>query len=252
MSGRVSEFFRELHTGLPRQGPGDDASTRKALSMLEELPRECRAVDMGCGPGAQTLVLAQELEGAVTAVDVHRPFLQELAERAERAGLSDRIDVVCGDMARPDLPRRSFDLVWSEGAAYVMGFGAALDLWKRLLKPGGYMALSELTWLSEEPPAEIRDYWEEAYPEMAHASDNLKSIRRAGMEPVGHFVLPSEAWWSGYYTPLETNLRTFKARHQEDPEALEAAQAVEEEIEQYRRFSSYYGYVFYLARLPRQ
>ena len=55
-----------------------------------------------------------------------------------------------------DLPfaDASFDLLWSEAAAYSMGFFAALAAWRRLLVDGGRLAVSELVWLDRDPPAE--------------------------------------------------------------------------------------------------
>ncbi len=37
-------FFFEIHKDIPREGPGDNESTRKALSLLNDLPTEVRAL----------------------------------------------------------------------------------------------------------------------------------------------------------------------------------------------------------------
>ncbi len=47
---KPSEIFWEIHSKLPREGPGDDASTRKAFSMLADLPNAPCILDVGCGP----------------------------------------------------------------------------------------------------------------------------------------------------------------------------------------------------------
>ncbi|NRA02079.1 MAG: hypothetical protein HRU00_05690 [Myxococcales bacterium] len=60
------EVFWKLHQGLPKQGPGSDASTRRALALVPELPSAPRILDLGCGPGRQTLVLARETGGQLT------------------------------------------------------------------------------------------------------------------------------------------------------------------------------------------
>ena len=52
------QFF-ELHSGLPREGPGDDSITQRAVELLPALPPDPVVVDAGCGPGGQTLVLAR-------------------------------------------------------------------------------------------------------------------------------------------------------------------------------------------------
>ena len=66
------EAFFKLHSGLPREGPGSDASTRKAIRALPSLPPSPRVVDLGCGPGRQTLVLAQALSSSIIAADIHQ------------------------------------------------------------------------------------------------------------------------------------------------------------------------------------
>jgi ubiquinone/menaquinone biosynthesis C-methylase UbiE len=77
-------IFWEIHSGLPREGPGDNASIRRAFLMAAELPAAPRILDVGCGPGMQTLELAKISGGQITAVDIHQPFLDELQRRARR------------------------------------------------------------------------------------------------------------------------------------------------------------------------
>ncbi|MEJ2636555.1 MAG: class I SAM-dependent methyltransferase, partial [Calditrichia bacterium] len=86
MDRRTMELFFEIHSDLPRQGPGNFESTQKAFTLLKGIPPEPLILDMGCGPGMQTLALARLSGGTVTAVDNHQPFLDELENRARRKG----------------------------------------------------------------------------------------------------------------------------------------------------------------------
>lgn len=61
--------FFELHAGLARQGPGADAHTRRAFALVGDLPPAPVIVDVGCGPGMQTLELARLTRSTVHAVD---------------------------------------------------------------------------------------------------------------------------------------------------------------------------------------
>jgi cyclopropane fatty-acyl-phospholipid synthase-like methyltransferase len=92
------EAFFRLYEGLPRQGPGSDACTREALRRLPPLPAQPRVVDLGCGAGRQTLVLAEALGTRVLAVDLHRPFLDQLEGAAREHGLAHRVETRCADM----------------------------------------------------------------------------------------------------------------------------------------------------------
>lgn len=50
-------FFFEIHSNLPREGPGDTESTRRALSMMAGLPERPSILDVGCGPGMQIITV---------------------------------------------------------------------------------------------------------------------------------------------------------------------------------------------------
>lgn len=62
-----------------------------------------------------------------------------------------------------NLPFREeeLDLIWSEGAIYNIGFERGLNEWRKYLKTGGYIAVSEISWFTEQRPAEIHNFWME-------------------------------------------------------------------------------------------
>jgi SAM-dependent methyltransferase len=246
----VNELFFELFEGLPRQGPGETASTLRALGLSPPLTADARVVDLGCGTGAQTLVLAQHTPAHILALDTHAPFVQELRWKAELLGLGGRVEARVGDMAKLDVPDGAYDLVWSEGAIYVIGFDIGLKAWRRLLKPGGHLAVTEACWLTADRPAECAAFWASEYPAIRNVAANLAAIERCGYEPRGHFALPGSSWWDEYYTPLEKKVRAFRDRHSEEPEALELAAQVEREIHMHRAYGDRYGYVFFVMRRP--
>jgi cyclopropane fatty-acyl-phospholipid synthase-like methyltransferase len=127
----TSLFFEIFNRELPRQGPGDTASTLKALALVRGVGRTSRVLDVGCGTGPQTLTLAQHSGANVIAVDTHVPFITSLTEQARTLGLADRIEARIADMRHLDYPSGSFDLIWCEGAIYIMGFEAGLRDWCR-------------------------------------------------------------------------------------------------------------------------
>jgi SAM-dependent methyltransferase len=242
------EIFWELHKDLKREGPGNEAATLKALALASCLPERARVLDLGCGPGAQTISLAKAINGNITAMDLHEPFLAQLRQRAEAEGLSARISARKGDMAALDFEPESFDLIWSEGAIYNMGFARGLEEWRRYLKPGGYIAVSELCWLRTDPPEELAAYWAYDYPAMKDKAANLAIIEGLGYELAGHFTLPEECWRDEYYGPLGKRIATLRAAHSSDAEALSALDLCQKEIDLYERYSSYYGYEFFVMR----
>jgi len=252
------QFFYEIFdASLPRLGPGDDGSTRKALNILlsaklqrkdASAPTKLRILDIGCGNGAQTIQLAKHADGAITAVDNHKPFLDELQRRAEAEGLSEKIELCLRDMRALEMEKGTFDLVWAEGSLFIMGFREGLEVCHDLLTPSGLLAASELSWLRPDPPSECREFFANEYPVMVDIAANLATIKSCGYELLGHFTLPESAWWVPYYHPLEDRLQSLREEYATDLERIEVIESVQVEIEMYRRYSSYYGNVFYLMQ----
>lgn len=242
--GQRKVFF-EVHSGLPREAPGSRASSERALQMAAPLPVAARVLDIGCGPGAHTLHLAMALPSAkVTGVDLHAPYVAEAQRRALASGLADRVTVVVGDMKALPFPDHSFDLLWSEGSAYLMGVANALRAWKKLLAPAAKLAFSEAVWLRDNPPDEAWEFWQ-SYPAMTSISGCRTLAEKAGYRVLGELVLPSEDWWA-YYQPMRERIRELREKYVDDANAQVALDGCEHEISVYERHSAYYGYCFFV------
>ena len=245
---RAMSLFWELHSGLPRQGPGNAESTRRALGLVPDVGPETRVLDIGCGPGAQTLVLAESSPCRIVAVDNHPPFIDALNRKAQELDLADRVEARVADMRRLDFADGSFDLIWCEGAIYIMGVEAALRDWRRLLRPNGHVALTEMCWQKPDPPAACAAFWNREYPAIRDTSALREAIEACGYETVGHFPLPASAWWDDYYRPLQDNLTAFRQRHHGAPVAQKLADQCQEEIDIWHSYSEFYGYEFFVVR----
>ncbi|MEV7525702.1 bifunctional class I SAM-dependent methyltransferase/N-acetyltransferase [Streptomyces sp. NPDC091371] len=246
-NGFIEAFFT-LHHGLPRQAPGSDASTRHLLSLCGPLTERPRVLDLGCGPGRSALLLAAEAGahgGDVTAVDLHAPFLDELRTAAEARGLADRVRTVEADMgALEQFEDGSFDLVWAEGSAYVIGFDTALARWRRLLAPGGTIVLTECEWTTPEPSAGARAFWDQECP-LRSTAGNLAAAQAAGYRVLGVHHLP-DSDWAEYYGPLAERVRTHPPAG--SPATAAALAATREELDVRARHGHEYGYTGYALR----
>lgn len=243
------ELLIDLHVRNARQGPGGDEQTRQALAMAGLTPSPDLAVaDLGCGTGAASLVLARDLGARVTAIDAAEPFIDRLRERAEAEGLADRIDARVGFMEELPFAESSLDLIWSEGAIYNLGFAAGVRAWRPLLRPGGVLAVTEMSWTSRHRPPAVAAHWAEAYPTMGSVSENLRTLEDEGYRIEGLFVLPPECWWRNYLDPLQAGFPAFLERHGHAEAARAIATAEEAEMDIQRAGEACSGYVFYIAR----
>ncbi len=243
------ELIVDFHVNTKRQGPGSPADTLRALQFTDLTEEgDLQVADIGCGTGAQTLTLAEKLKGQITALDLYPEFLDVLDRNASKAGFKDRIRTFEGSMESLPFKAASLDLVWSEGAIYNMGFEAGIRAWRDYLKPGGYLAVSEITWITASRPAEIEAFWEGEYPEISRASTKIQQLEAHGYTLAGYFTLPGSSWIRGYYQPLEGQFEPFLKRHGYSEAARHLVEASREEIALYERYGQYYSYGFYVAR----
>lgn len=243
-------LFLDLYNRVFRHGPGDDAATRRALNCVRGLlPEAAMAADFGAGCGAASLLLASELPKArIFAIDIDARALGALHEKAAGLGYASRISPIHASMTAPPFRSETFDLIWSEGAVYIAGFEAGLRQWRSLLKPGGCVAVTEVSWTSEHRPSEVVAYWAAEYPAIAGVDDNIAALGRAGYELLDHLTLPPHAWLENYYAPLLAAAPGYIADHGNDPVAVEIVDEVRRERAVYEEGQGCFGYEFYIGR----
>ena len=239
----------DLHSEALRQGPGGDEETRLAVELSGlRTAANLKVADIGCGTGASTLVLAGELDANITAVDFLPEFLAKLDANAERDGLARRITTLSASMEALPFAAAELDAIWSEGAIYNMGFEAGIKAWRKFLKPNGVIAVSELTWLTEQRPDELQAHWEKEYPEVDTASAKMAVLEHHGFSPIGYFPLPEYCWLDNYYQPLRRRFSAFLDRHENSDDARAIVAAEEHEISLYERHRAFISYGYYIAR----
>jgi len=243
------EKLFELYENTPRQGPGLDETTVEIYrSLASKLPEKPLILDIGCGTEAQTLALAKVAPDAnIIATDVHQPYLEALKIHAEHAGVADRITPRIMSMMEPDIEHGSIDLIWCEGAIFIMGLEEGLRAWHSMLRFGGYAVISELSWIKPNPPQEIADYWEGEYPKIADIADNTQRCRNAGYQVLETKILPSVGWLENFYLPLEKRIVELRESWHIDEESA-LLDATLREIDIYRKYGEWYGYVFYILK----
>ncbi|PWW82387.1 SAM-dependent methyltransferase [Prosthecochloris marina] len=242
------ELICEYFANLKRQGPGSPEVTIKALSFIDNLDDKSRIADIGCGSGGQTMVLAQHAPGNITGVDIFPTFIDLFNRNAEKLGLQDRVKGIVESMDNLPFQDEELDLIWSEGAIYNIGFERGLHEWRKFLKTGGYIAVSEGTWFTEERPAEIEEFWMSVYPEIDTISNKVAQMQKAGYIPVSTFILPENCWTEIYFAPKVEADKRFLEKNAGNKAAEEFIANQQHEARLYNTYKEYYGYAFYIGK----
>ena len=242
------EYFYELFEALPRGGPGDKESTRRAFNTIPNPPEQPLILDIGCGPGVQTIELAKLSKGRIIALDNHQAFLDKLIKNAKEEELLDHIVPQNRSMLDMDFAKNTFDIIWSEGALYFMGFQNGLKRCRQLLKNGGFLGVTEIVYLVNDPPAPLIHYFEREYPDIKTVQDKINLIQNERFLLISNFTLPKSSWLDSFYLPMQEQLIRLNRKYQGNEIASGIFEEMKNEINLYKKFSDFYGYEFLIMQ----
>jgi len=240
----ICEYF----SNIERQGPGNPAVTIKALNFIDHLNNESRIVDLGCGTGGQTMVLAMNAPGQITGIDLFPLFIDLFNRNAGKLNLQNRVKGIMGSMDNLSFQNEELDLIWCEGAIYNIGFERGLNEWRKFLKTGGYVAVTEASWFTDERPAEIDAFWQDAYPGIDTIPNKVAQMQKAGYIPVATFILPENCWTEHFYVLQVAAQEAFLMKYSGNKPAEDFIAYQRHEAQLYNRYKAYYGYVFYIGK----
>lgn len=239
----IADFFRRVD----RQGPGGDQETLMATFQLPVLGANARIADIGCGTGRQTAVLAEKFDCKIDAVDLFPEMLDGLMARCIRQGIANRVNPIKASMDALPFQTETYDLIWAEGSIFVIGYERGLTYWRQFLKPGGYIAVTECSWLSSKRP-ENMSWIADNLPEIDTIDAKIHQMQAAGYEPVAHFTLPERCWTDNYYAHMPQVMPNFLNDHPDCPAARLFIDRMKREMAYYEANKDTFGYVFYIGR----
>jgi len=136
-----NETARDFSDVAAIAAPGGEVISERLIALAHLTPGQ-RVLDVATGAGDPALTAARIVgpSGSVVGVD-HAPQMLEMArQRAASAGLGN-VTFIEGDAQRLDLPPQSFDAVLSRwGLMFFLPLVPALAEFRRVLRPGGYLA----------------------------------------------------------------------------------------------------------------
>ena len=244
----MEDILYQIYESLPRQGPGSRQATLQAAELLKNVTIDPLILDLGCGTGMQTFELSRFFGGTIYALDNHKPFLKRIEEKSWELSLESKLKCIHGDMLYPSFKDEKFDIIWAEGSIYNLGVEKGLRGYRPFLKDRGYFAFTEVSWLKDDPPEELKKFWDEEYPDIKTIKENIDIIEKCSYSLVDSFILPDTAWWDDYYLPLEKKIVKMMTTFRQDKNVLALLNPLQREIDIFRKFSDYYGYVFYVLQ----
>lgn len=135
------------------------------LGATEELAELCHigegsyVLDVGCGAGQTACLLAKRYGCRVMGVDIVERMVERSRERAEAEGVADRAEFRVADAQSLPFDDETFDAVITESVTvFPEDKEKVAQEYVRVAKPGGYVGLSESTWLKAPPPPEILEW----------------------------------------------------------------------------------------------
>lgn len=201
--------------------------TRKAFRMLPKFHNPPRILDIGCGSGVPTMELARLSGGEVIGIDIDQPALDKLIKKIREAGFSDRVQAINCSILDMSFPGESFDIIWSEGSIFVIGFQRGLQEWKRFLKLKGFMIIHD---------------------EEGSITQKLEQITGCGYDLFAYFTLTENTWWAEYYAPLEKFIQKTRIKPSDDPKLIEELQNARREIDMFKRHPKRYRSVYFVIK----
>ncbi|RQW03924.1 SAM-dependent methyltransferase, partial [candidate division KSB1 bacterium] len=133
-------------------------------------------------------------------------------------------------------------------AIYNIGFERGLREWRNYLKPGGYLAVTEASWFTEERPDEIDRFWKDAYPGIDTIPAKVAQLQQAGYIPVATFILPENCWTDHFFALQVPAQEAFLKKYTGNKTVEDFIASERHEAQLYEAYKAYYGYVFYIGK----
>ena len=153
----------------------------KAISIIPIIENP-RILDVGCGSGVPTIMIAEKFNGKITAVDTDAKSIDILREKVKGLNFSNRVTLSNSSFLDIKIENNQYDLILAEGLLNVVGFQKGFLKIIKLLKSKGFIIIHD---------------------EFQNQSEKIKFIENNGCKILDSFVLDEQIWWNDYYKCLE-------------------------------------------------
>src|SRR5690554_1554430 len=225
---RLQEAFRGAGRDPERLNLADVAGVdqlhlggRNASRVLAELGGVSsgeQVLDVGCGTGGASRLLATEYDCDVVGVDITAAFVEVAGWLSKVTGLAEQTHFLWADAARVPLEAGSVDVVWCQHALMNMPhIPQVLAEWRRLLVPGGRVLLHEIVAGGNPEPLALPVPWARTsdHSHLRELQQLQRTLALSGFEPVGLEDVTAQALaWRQHHATRETH---DKKRQEQEP-----------------------------------
>ena len=206
-----------------------------------------RVLDIASGRGGPALLLARETGCTVRGIEISPDFHAVAVERAEEAGVADRVSFELGNAADASLEPLAYDAALCLGASFVYGgLVQTIDALEPAVRPGGFVVVGEPYWKRLPLPT---DYEDRGDP-WTTLEGTVVMFETTGI-PVVSVIASSEDDWDRYETLHWLAVERWLSESQGDPDAEEIRRRHESSKRTYLRHGrEHLGWAIFVGRKP--
>lgn len=239
----IPRYYVVAEAGHDIQNP----TSREKLLLLAERVRlgpETSVLDVASGRGGPAILFASEHGCRIRGIEVAPEFHAVAVERAEQAGVAERVGFELADASEVELELETYDVAMCLGASFVWGgLAGTLDALEPVVRPGGHVVVGEPFWRRTPLPDDYGDR-EEPFTTLEGTVDVMES----GALRVVTVIASSEDDFDRYETLHWRAVEEWLATSPEDPDARDVRAMHERAKRTYTRYGrDYLGWAIFVG-----
>jgi cyclopropane fatty-acyl-phospholipid synthase-like methyltransferase len=224
-----------------------DFETWQHIARVSEIRSSSRVIELAAGKGAFGLFLAKNFGCRVEGFDLNPEFVEYSNRRARELGLETKAKFVKNDVRRLEVTPHAYDLGACLGALYIF----RSEGWERLMravKPGGYVAVSDLVCKKTPAPKEVLAVFFEEPGLLLSVEKVRRWYTGQGVTILREDVCSQKAWLD-YYDLMKKMLLQISKKYPADHQVQrEVEEGLREDSLVRKYLSQYLDYVTFIMK----
>lgn len=257
----MNRLLWQIEENLPKSAPGVKENTIDAINLcLTKLKYQykkagkgydeskLKVLSIGSGKGQENIWMLQEFKFNLMCLDAHEPYLDLLYKECEKEGLEDRIELYCEDMNDLPFKKGNFDIIICEGSINLVGFKNGVSYFKKFLKPGGMLVVSDYNLSVTSFPKELSRYFETFAPDINLLDERIKWCESEGLKVHATIKVPDEGWWKNYLSPMRAKSNELLEEYSMDQDKIKTIKEILLDLNMREKYKEYYEFNFIIMQ----